>query len=301
MPSDGSLISSSASRALSSKLCQLADECPEIWNELDESRHGLPARTFRDAIREFSGEEAYGSVVRYWIEYAKERLASLVGPMDILAGKLPAVTAYRSAFLDGLRNDAKAGCLKSVGTIVSPQIEPTLKRYVELLPDDPFRKDVLERIRKARRDAVSALSLTERTDFVALKAKERHQLLIERYSQTLEPAGFRLQSRRKGAVYRKNVSDAPWALVFIDESQDGVEGGLLATRMALTLTKKAVLAGAVPLSSVATFSPLDIVPGFGASCGFERASYAQFGLACDANSELALTVYRRLNRLLPES
>lgn len=34
----------------------------------------------------------------YWSEYAKERLAGLVGPMNVLEGKLPTVAAYRSVW-----------------------------------------------------------------------------------------------------------------------------------------------------------------------------------------------------------
>lgn len=296
----GALLSFDEARALSARLYHLAEQCPRIWDELDESGYGRPARIFREAIRELAGDDnAYERVVLYWIEFAKERLAGLVGPMDVLAGDIPKVAAYRSPLLEELRRDARAGRLKSAGPIVSPQVEPTLKRYVEMLPDDPFKTQLVERVKRARKEAAGVLELHERGDIPALSAKERYDLLVERYSTKLMSSGFGLDSHRKhGVVYRRTTADARWAFVFIDESRDGMDGGRLETRMAITLPKKAILPGAAAMTSVATFSPADLVPGFGYVCGFDRRSYAELCLACDANAELAKSTYLRLNELL---
>jgi hypothetical protein len=300
MLKDGALLSFDDARALSARLHRLADQCPEIWSELDKSGHGLAARVFRDAVRQLAGDdETYQQVVLYWIEYAKERLAGLVGPMDVLAGDIPKVAAYRSQFLEDLRRNAKAGRHRSVGPIVSPQIEPTLKRYVEMLPDDPFKKGVMDRIKVARQEATSMLRLQERAGFRALSAIERYELLVERYSTSFQSAGFNLGSHRKrGVVYRKTTGDGRWAFVFTDESRDGMDGGRLDTRLAITLPKKAILPGAVAMTAAATFSPVDLVPGFAGVCGFDRSSYAQLCLAADANAQLAKSVFVRLNKLL---
>lgn len=300
MLKDGALLSFDEARALSARLYRLGECCPRIWDELDKSGYGLPARAFREAIRELAGDEqTYERVVLYWIEYAKERLAGLVGPMDLLSGEIPNVAAYRSPLLEELRRETKMGLRKSAGPITSPQIEPTLKRYVEMLPDDPFKAELMERVKRARREAARVLGLQERGDVPALTAKERYDLLVERYSSNLTSSGFGLDSHRKhGIVYRQATSDGRWAFVFIDESRDGMDGGRLETRMAITLPKKAVLPGAVAMTSVATFSPGDLVPGFGYICGFDRRSYAELCLACDANAELAKSIYLRLNEML---
>lgn len=300
MLKDGALLSFDEARALSARLYRLAEQCEQIWDELDESGYGRPARIFREALRQLAGDdETYKQVVLYWIEFAKERLAGLVGPMDVLGGDIPKVAAYRSRFLETLRRNAKVGLLKSTGPIVSPQIEPTVKRYVEMLPDDPFKKGVMERIKSERQEAATMLRLQERAEFPALSAKERYELLVKRYSDNLQSAGFRLDSHRKhGVVYRRTTADGRWAFVLIDESRDGMDGGRLDTRMAITLPKKAILPGAVAMTAAATFSPVDLVPGFGGVCGFDRRSYAELCLACDANSQLAKSVYVRLNELL---
>jgi len=300
MTKQNALLAPSEARALSEQLYLLGEQCPSIWDELEKSGYGEPAHIVHEELRELAGSpEKYDQLTRYWIEYAKERLAGLAGPMDILRGRLPKISAYRSDLLETLRAHVKAGRLKSEGSIVSPQIEPTLKRYIELLPDDPFRVAVAERIRGARKSAVSRLGLRELPAFPAMNANAKYDLLIERYQANLEPAGFTLDSHRKhGIVLRRLTSDSRWALVFVDESRDGVEGGQLDTRMAITLPKKAVLPGALPLGSAATFSPTDLVPGFGAACGFDKHSYAQLCLACDANSFLAKSIFARVNRLL---
>ncbi len=300
MTKDGAQLAPSEARALSGRLYQLGDDCPSLWDELDKSEYGAPARVVREAHRELAGSaDKYERVTRYWVEYAKERLAGLVGPMDILRGRLTKASAYRSELLDRLRADAKAGRLKSEGPIVSPQIEPTIKRYIELMPDDPFRAAVKDRIRAAQKAAAVAAQLREFPEFSKKSAKQKYALLIERYLADLEPAGFTLDSHRThGVVFRKTIANDQWAFVFVDESQDGMDGGQLFPHMAITLPKKAVLPGSLPLSAAATFSPADLVPGFGAVCWFDASSYAQLCLACDANSFLAKSVASRIDKLL---
>jgi hypothetical protein len=300
MTKDGGLLGLGEARMLSERLYPLGDHCPSIWDELDKSGYGAPARIVREAHRELAGDaEKYDQVTRYWVEYAKERLAGLVGPMDILRGRITKVSAYRSELLDRLRADAKAGRLKSEGPIVSPQIEPTIKRYIELLPDDPLRVAVKERIRAAQKTAAAAVQLRELAEFSKKSSKQKYGLLIERYLADLEPAGFTLDSHRKhGVVFRRIIANGQWAFVFVDESQDGIDGGQLFTHMAITLPKKAVLPGALPLSAAATFSPADLVPGFGAICWFDANSYAQLCLSCDANSFLAKSVSDHIDKLL---
>lgn len=300
MTKNGALLAPSEARALSERLYLLGDDCPSIWDELDKSGYGAPARIVREAHRELAGNaEKYGQVTHYWVEYAKERLAGLVGPMDILRGRLTKVSAYRSELLDRLRADAKAGRLKSDGPIVSPQIEPTVKRYIELMPDDSLRATVKERIRAAQKAAAVAAQLRELPDFSKKSLKEKYALLTDRYLADLEPAGFTLDSHRKhGLVFRRIIANGQWVFVFVDESRDGMDGGQLFPYMAITLPKKAVLPGSLPLSAAATFSPADLVPGFGAVCWFDASSYAQLCLACDANSFLAKSVASRIDKLL---
>jgi hypothetical protein len=300
MANDSAVLPFNEAQALSEQLHTLGEQCASIWAELSENGYGEPSSIIREAHLELAQKNGdREQLLQYWVEYAKERLAALVGPMDIVGGQIPKVSAYKSPLLTRLRNEAKAGRLKSRGPIVSPQIEPTVKRYVELLPDDPLRLAVAERVRAARRRAVRTLGLEDLPDFADLSAKARYELLLKRYQSSLEPTGFTMDShRRYGAVFRKITTDQRWAILMVDESREGVEGGRLDTRMAITLPKKAVLPGSIHLSAAATFSPIDLVPGFGATCTFDRTSFAEFCFATDANSFLARSVSSRIEKLL---
>lgn len=291
-------------RRLSSQLYPLGEQCSELWGELECAGYGEPIRTQRQALRELAGSaEKYAQIECYWIEFAKERLAGLngFGPVDSLRGQLPTISAYRSEFLEKLREDARVGLLKSEGSIVSPQIEPTLKRYVEMLPDDPTRVAVRNEIREARERAALALRLQEMSDFSSWSADKKYDALVARYRARLEPAGFSVGSLRKhGVVFRKSTSDARWSLVFVDESREGIRAGhgTLESTIAITAPGVDVVPRAVELRAAIAFEADVLIYGFRAACGFNVDSYAQLCLACDANAFLAQSVCVRIDKLL---
>lgn len=262
----------------------------------------MPSAVDRAAIAALAeSDEARARLTAYWTEWAKERLAGLVGPINILRGRYPKWTTYRSELIAALRDDLIAGRVAAEGAIVSPQMEPTLKRYIERLPDDPAVKQANEDIKEARRHAASLLFPEEIPSFKELDAEARYELLIERYRAALERANLALDSHRKtGLVFRRLTSDKRWSFLLVDQSRDGVETGMLSASFALTLPKKAVLPSAVSLNAVAAFSPDDLVPRFRASTLFARDSYAQFCLAAASVAFLAQTVYARVDRLLVE-
>ncbi len=296
----GSLIDSESARSLSQKLYPLGDQVHDICAELDRAGYGGGSRVVRQELEGLAETQDRVQQLRfYWCEYAKERIAGLLGPMNVLMGKLPEVAAYRSVLLADLRARAAAGEFESDGPIKSPQIEPTMKRYAERLPDDPAAIRLNNAVKQARREAVRKLSLPELEEFERLAAKARYDLLIERYSASLLTEGFTLDSHRKtGVVFRRLTSDRRWAFVFVDDSRDGVDTGMLSVKFGLTLAKKAVLPSSLPSCVVASFSGEDIVPGFGVVRGFAAPSYAEFCLAADACAYLARVLYRRVDALL---
>lgn len=296
----GAVITDEAAKDLSNRLALLGDQWQEICVELDAAGYGSPAAADRAVIEALSGsEEGRSRLYAYWREWAKERLAGLVGPINIFRGKYPKISAYKSELMATLRSEATSGKLVPEGQIVSLQIEPTLKRRIEILPDDPVAQQINESLKGARQQAASLLQLAEKPEFIGLNANARYEILIERYRAVLEPTGFTLDSHRKtGLVFRKLTADKSWAFLLVDQSRDGVDTGILSPSFALTLPKKAVLPNAVSLTAVATFSPEDLVPRFRASCIFDGDSYAQFCLAADSIAFLACIVYARLDALL---
>src|SRR4051812_16544978 len=119
MAKNGALISEEEARWLSRRLFHLGEQWTDLCEELAQAGYGLPAAAFRQGQEELAGtEEGRSSLRTYWEEYAKERLAGLVGPMNIERGDLPGIAAYRSEFLARLRADVTSGKLKSAGPIV---------------------------------------------------------------------------------------------------------------------------------------------------------------------------------------
>lgn len=298
----GALISEEEAKNLSSRIFPLGDQWQDICVELEAAGLGIPSKVVRCAIETLAGtEEGRAKLHAYWREWAKEKLAGLNGPRDIFRGHYPHVSAYRSDLMEALRKYVADGRLSSEGPIASPQIEPTLKRYIERLPDNPAAIQLRKEIQEARQQAALALNLPEDPEFAKLSASARYEMLIDRYRASLEPAGFKLDSHRKtGVVFRKITSDERWAFLLADQSKGDVDTGSLSPSFALTLPKKAVVPNAVSLSSVAAFLPDDIVPRFHASCFFAKDSYAQFCLAADSIAFLTKILYVRVDKLLAE-
>jgi hypothetical protein len=90
---------------LSKALLALAVQTREIWAESERANYAYPVVSNRRALAEFAGSaHAYEEMEEYWVEYAKERLAALRGPLDLLSGTLPQDTIYRSPLLERLRH-----------------------------------------------------------------------------------------------------------------------------------------------------------------------------------------------------
>lgn len=303
-----SRLSEAEARLLSSQLYPLGEQCSELWNEFDQAGYGEPIRVQRQALRELAGsDDKYAQLERYWVEYAKERLAGLngFGPVDSLKGNLPTISAYRSEFLEKLREETKNGLLNSEGSFVSPQIEPTLKCYIErpLNVNSPEYVAKRNEIREARKRAALALGLQEMADFSSWPADKKYDALVARYRAHLESARFSVGPLRKqGVVFRKPTSDARWSLVFVDESREGIRAGhgTLESTIAITTPGVDVVPRAVELRAAVAFQPDVLIYGFRAACGFDKDSYAQLCLACDANAFLAQSVCARIDKLLSQ-
>jgi len=307
-------LSEAEARLLSSQLYPLGEQCPELWKELERAGYWEPIRIQRQVLREFAGSaEKYAHVERYWVEFAKERLAGLSGPMNIEEGQLPEFSAYRSAFLEKLRENARAGFLKSEGKIVLPQIEPTLKRYFEMLVNDPALLNDpahgsakrLNEIKEAIKQAVLVLGLQEKAGFPSWDADKKYDALLARYRAHLEPVGFSVGSLRKhGVIFRKPSSDGRWSLIFSEESRENFlpygRNGRLESAIAVGDPGVDVVPRAVEFRTFVSFQIDDLVYGFGAVCKSDKDSYAQLCLSCDANALIAQSVCARIDKLLSQ-
>ena len=285
------------SKALSAQLFPLGDQCPAIWEELKELGYGQPSSVVRDTYRDLAGSpDKYDQVVHYWIEFAKERLAGLSSPMDILRRKLPIESAYRSVLLDRLYSEA-SDILKDPSNI-SPQFEPTIKKYIELNPDDSLRVSVRERIKVARQSK-KALAGTDIENFSKASASEKYKVAIDRYCLAVKGDDFELApSSPRITAFKKLTSNGKWIFYFVDHSAEGM-AGQISTEFAISKPNQSKGYVFSPRSRVAArFSPETMVPGFSAVCWFDSNSYGDMCRACDANAHLAKSLYTRIDKLL---
>jgi len=316
-------LSEAEARLLSRKLYPLGEQCPELWEELERAGYWEPIRIWRQRFRELAGSaEKYAQLERYWVEYGKEMLAALAasgtmnilsGPWDNLKGQLPEFSAYRSAFLEKLREDARAGLLKSEGKIASPQIEPTLKRFFDMLLNNPALLNdpvygaakLHNEIKEARKQAVLALGLQEETGFSSWDGNRKYDALLARYRAHLEPVGFSVGPLRKhGVIFRKPSSDGRWSLIFSEESREEILAGYIGkldSTIAISTPGVDVVPRVVGLRAVVDFQPDVLVDGFRVASEFDMNSYAQLCLACDANALFAKSVCARIDKLISQS
>ena len=205
------LLSEAQANALSRRLAELGDHIEEFEEELASRGYGKPAAVKRGLIEELAKSTTELQSLRlYWREYAKERLASLNGPVNIPRGRYPPICEYRSAFIAELRDAVSKGLVRSAGTFSSPQIEPIFKRFVELQRTPQQMRSMAMAIQDARSHAVLTLGLGERADFTNYIDLSRRDKVAEtvtaRFAANMEPDGFAISANpMKGFICRKTM------------------------------------------------------------------------------------------------
>jgi len=297
-------ISENEAKALSRRLSEFGDQTREIRAELEGHGYGSPATVKRRLIEELAiDSEARDRLLRYWSEYAKERLTCLTGPVNIPRGRYPRICEYRSEYIAKLRDEFAKSPVRSEGPIATPQIEPTYKRFVERVTSAKQLREMATAIENARIDAASALGLKESAEFANFIHSGRRdklcEALVARFSANLVPAGFAVDSYlEKGLICRKLLRGCELDFVLIFQYGGALMTGVLYPMFALASVGRKVLPGSIHASSVATFSPEVIVPEFYESCAFAPDSYAQFCLAVDSIACLCKIVFGRIEKVL---
>lgn len=291
-------ISGELARKLSSRLAPIGDQIYDIWSDLDRAGYGATSAIVRASyLAQAVTPEASSQLHSYWRELAKEILAALNPPFDFFRGHLPEHSSYRSELLDTLR--ANAPNLPS-GNIKTRQIEPTIKRYIESIPNAQSLL-VRQKAPESRRVAAKMLGLAERSEFGKERAAKRYQLLIDRYSSKLLPFGFVLDpSSELGLVYRKATENKKWDFIFADGCRDSITAGRLSPAFGITTPNSEVLGDNIACTTAASFDPEVIVPGFIYSLTFAADSYAEFCLAADSSAYLCRNLFKRIEVALFE-
>jgi hypothetical protein len=285
-------------RELSNMLCQLGSEAPVVWSELSALGLGLPSEIARTILlNSVSSPAEADHLMRYWIEYAKEKLSDVAGHAYILKGTHLSPYSYRSGFLETLRETRKKS-MAGPGR-PSPDLEPTLAKYANCPGGEgSISKTLNDEARKTAAQLASRLNLPEDEQFRGYGEAKRYRLLRERLAEELGSTGFTSASRKKDEIILKYpLFGGKYSFVLVDNSLKMVQLCRLNAEFRIVNPGEETDDFDWPKLPLASFFPSDVVPFFGYSCGFEMGSYSQFLLACDTLASLAKLIVARLEKI----
>lgn len=193
--------------------------------------------------------------------------------------------------------------MRSEGTFVSPQIEPTYKRFFERKRTPQQLSEMAAAIQDARVRAALALGLEECAEFTNHIHSRRRDKVTEmvaaRFIGNMESGGFAVESNQAdGLVCSKSMRNGALNFALILRYSDALMAGVLYPMFALTLSGRKIYPGKIHGLSVASFSPEVIVPEFYEACAFTPDSYAQMCLAVDSITYLCNSVCERVVKIL---
>lgn len=267
---------------LSRKLFPLGEQWMKIVGALQKGGFDDAHRVVRDAQLSLAGTAAArGALQAYWTEYAKERLASLAGPVDVEGGVLPPYCAYRSTLLSSLRISAGG----------SRVIEPTIRRYVEMPADAPWMVDVTNAVRASRAIAAARDWTGEEGGAVSYEA------LVRRYESAFRKHGFvQMSQARHGTVFGRLASDSQWMFLFVDQSAQTAADGLLSASYAISAPGTKVDLKSLQKSAVASFPPSVLVPGYVRT--FAPHSSAEMCWSAEGHAFLSSLLFQEIEKLM---
>lgn len=293
-------ISEDDEKWLSSRLYPLGDRWQDICNDLLNSGFGEVALALRKFCENLTrSDDELRALHTYWSEYAKERLAALRGPLNVLTGDLPIRTTYHSDYLEKLRVDVASGKVRSEGDIISPQIEPTLKKFLENC-DPNLTRDFLSILKASRKNMADKIDIQNPINFSELSGGRRQTVLLDRYNSKLVSDGFQLKNHgSSGVVFGKPTTNGKLDFLIVDSSRsDDLTRGVICISFILALPEKRVAPGGGPKNAIATIPSELLVPYFDQSTTFDRDSYSEFCLATDTVAAYAKIAYSYIDKAI---
>lgn len=283
---------------LSKCLDRLGAQSEEIFSEFCRSGYGEGILAAQKTVELRATSMTGAANLRsYWKEYARERLSSVGGPVDILRGRYPYSRSYRSELIARLRENSVSLVSEPNAEVISPHFEPTLKRYTEM--NATAREMTFSHIHEVQALSAQRLVSTEIKDFDVTSLAEKTKLLHEIYYDKLVLDGFTADRiKPSGRVYRKKMVVDDFDFLLIDESTSGIEFGRLTVHLAVALHGKKITPGKSFNDCLASFEPEDIIPRFTSIQFFDDRSYAQFEMSAKSIAILASILYRYLNAIM---
>jgi hypothetical protein len=286
-----SAVDSKEKERMSAALYPIGDELQAIWTEIESQGYCL-SQLYRTAIREVAGSEAtFQHVIRYWTEYAKERLAALVGPMDIRAGHIPAHTQYRSPYLDDLRSRQSPTAFE-VERGAAAEIEPTLRAFLALYHTEEPKKTLGQHV--SRRRALEAEQLIAANPYaMKMSFPTIYQAVVECFSKEFSHYGFVAEKpKSRGCVFRAPAGDGQWDFCYLDSSSEGVTCRQLSSALVLCERGRRLNPLAPSVNALAKLDIGDLVPGF------HLYWHGNVGLCVRAHVAAAAAIWKRFDTQL---
>ncbi|NVE01273.1 hypothetical protein [Massilia sp. BJB1822] len=281
---------------LSLCMTRLGADWASIASQLDQAGYGLPSRIWRESEESFARSEMeLASLKKYRDEYAKERLSALRGPLNMLTGKLPEHTTYRSEFLEVLRENKRKGLLKTEGGFESHQIEPCIKRRLETKAIDAatFVND----IRETRRRQISLMGLGEGSDYPPFEEVPDFDFLVTLYANALG-GEFSYATVPGGAVFSAHLLENKWNFALWDESESNLKHALLDVSF-IVFDSKVSPSGVVRKRNyIAKFSPEDLIQRYHGTRNFSKGSLPDLLYSVNATAVLTKIVFSRLREII---
>ena len=282
---------------LAQQMLRLARRRRDIQGQLFDRGYAKCSQLFQEQVREQAQtSEDRQNLEQYYDEYAAERLGALAGPVDIERGRFPAVHAYRSSFLDILREQAAPRLVPGNYFI----LDPTIVRF-------------LDARRHSRQEATAFLD--KYAERVAAEHYQRHpeaigyigplsrEKLVQDLMNELGP-GYRVKTQRaKFCAIGRNLDQAPVTFGLSIEAPDSVENGIIQPVFSVWSVEDFAKTKIGPLSHLASLLPGALVPFYQITNLFDRNDWNSYSYSLSSLAFLTNIIHEQLQdifRYLPE-
>jgi len=280
-------------------LLYLAIEAPEIWKEMELSGLQHESAIVRRTVAEYSEEsDKLADLEEYWVEFAKERLSMLRGPLNAMTGKSSLPLTYSSLLLHELRRSAAS--LPYPGSERIAQIHPALVKHLfcaEGLKKIPI---LWEKVRQIRQDSLMKIVKSSEEIFIDTASPNRRELIKKIAIGQLPPKDFSiLLAGRNFLNIVGELEKGKFIYNFlVDLEQINEQCGPVRCSVAVTLPSQKFSENNGHVGTIAYFEIDYLDPYFSFASSFDNALYKDFYYLTKTISSLASIIFYRLNDIL---
>lgn len=283
-------------RDLSCRMVRLGAQRRQITDELESHGYGhVPAWVRADALRFAHTCGGVAALERYWDEYAKERLAGLAGPVNVRRGVFPGAAAYRSDFMDEIRQTDATTDVEGAMRHASPYFEPSLREWHMQKIRSGTLKLHTDQIDLAIR--IAADENSERGNYLMHKTitEISYKSFIFGLSMILDKFSIVAGRAEFGKGLWIDIPKSPWRMTLHDLSHRTIRVGLVQFELGLSRTDNDRTEKNF-FDFDASFGANDVVPFW--NYKFDRYSLREFHYVIEELACLAMIIYRRLQQIL---